>query len=173
MGADVVDLDARAPFTAARARNAGFEQLLRIKPELRYVQFVDGDCELQPGWINAATSCLDRTPEVAAVFGRLRERHPERSLYNWLCDQEWDGPIGETKYCGGIVIKTGLALVLIYPAQLLRRVVRLRGTWRERLDKAFFELLGRFPETIGQINFLRDRLLGQQSKIIEHKVATR
>lgn len=43
-GVDVVALDMSTPFTAARARNAGFSRLIAVAPEIRYVQFVDGDC---------------------------------------------------------------------------------------------------------------------------------
>jgi hypothetical protein len=46
LDADVVELDLGIPFTAARARNAGFARLETIAPDLPYVQFVDGDCEL-------------------------------------------------------------------------------------------------------------------------------
>ena len=45
-GADVIELNMNVPFTAARARNAGFRRLREVAPDLRYVQFVDGDCEL-------------------------------------------------------------------------------------------------------------------------------
>jgi uncharacterized membrane protein YedE/YeeE len=38
---------------------------------------------------------------VAAVAGRLRERFPEQSIYNMLCDVEWDVPPGQVKACGG------------------------------------------------------------------------
>ena len=99
-GADVVDLDLSQPFTAARARNAGFADLLsRYAPD--YVQFIDGDCELQPGWIETARAFLDAHPDAAAACGRRRERFPEVSIYNRLTDQEWDTPLGQTKACGG------------------------------------------------------------------------
>ncbi|MFP3526346.1 hypothetical protein SB912_28065, partial [Pantoea sp. SIMBA_072] len=48
-----------------------------------------------------AQAFLDHHPEVAVVCGRRRERFPERSVYNLLCDLEWDTPIGEAKACGG------------------------------------------------------------------------
>ena len=54
LGADVIELDMRVPFTAARARNAGFRRLREISPDLEYVQFVDGDCELIAGWLEEA-----------------------------------------------------------------------------------------------------------------------
>ena len=46
LGAHTLALDMLKPFTAARARNAGFAQLLKIFPDTEFVQFVDGDCEV-------------------------------------------------------------------------------------------------------------------------------
>ena len=100
-GVEVVQLDMSVPFTPSRARNAGLARLQQIAPELKLVQFVDGDCELTKGWCQQGASFLASHPGVAAVCGRLRERHPERSIYNWLCDREWDGPVGEIKACAG------------------------------------------------------------------------
>jgi GT2 family glycosyltransferase len=101
-GVDVVELDMSTPFTAARARNAGFERLLRTHPDLEYVFFVDGDCEVIHGWVDDAVQFLDSHTDVAVVCGRRRERYPERSIYNLLCDLEWDSsPVGETRSCGG------------------------------------------------------------------------
>lgn len=101
LGVDVVALDLSQPFTAARARNCGFERLLRQAPDIEFVQFVDGDCEVAAGWLAQAVAFLDQGPKVAAACGRRRERHPENSVYNRLCDIEWDTPIGEAKACGG------------------------------------------------------------------------
>lgn len=101
LGADVVELDLSLPFTAARARNAGLERLLRAAPGVRFVQFVDGDCEVVPGWLERARRELEARPDVAVVCGRRRERYPDRSIYNRLADLEWDTPIGEAKACGG------------------------------------------------------------------------
>ena len=104
MGAVVVALDMGTPFTAARARNAGWRELARRAPQVHYVQFIDGDCELNPGWLPAAQAFLDANPGHAVVAGRLRERYPERSVFNRLCDMEWDTPIGDAKACGGIAL---------------------------------------------------------------------
>lgn len=103
-GATVVDLDLSLPFTAARARNAGFQRLCAISPKLALVFFVDGDCEVDSGWLVAASKFLHSHSGAAAVCGRLRERHPERSLYNRLCDLEWNAVVGEVRSCGGIVV---------------------------------------------------------------------
>jgi glycosyltransferase involved in cell wall biosynthesis len=109
-GAVVHALDMRRPFTAARARNEGLQRLLALAPELRTVQFVDGDCEVVADWIAAAADFLDQHPDVAAVCGRRRERFPERSVYNLLCDLEWNTPVGEAKACGGDVLMRTAAL---------------------------------------------------------------
>ncbi|MEH2628575.1 glycosyltransferase involved in cell wall biosynthesis [Bradyrhizobium sp. AZCC 1719] len=273
---EVVELDMKTGFTAARARNAGFARLTELRPDLEYVQFVDGDCELAKQWPERSMAFLDQHPKVCAVFGRRRERHPEHSFYNELCDREWNVPIGESRFFGGdVMMRTtaltraegyrdeliageepelsvrlraagwliwrigeemtlhdaaitrleqwwrrhvrsgfafangahlhgapperlwvwesrramlwgliiplmciclaiafglpGLLAFLIYPLQLGRRIFHIPGAWRVRIQLAFFELLSRFPESIGQLKFIRDRLLRAPSRIIEYK----
>jgi GT2 family glycosyltransferase len=100
-GCHVVSLDPSISFTAARARNEGFQLVRRLRPSVSYVQFVDGDCEIAPGWLGSAVAFLDDRPDVAVVCGRRRESHPGTSVYNELCDLEWDTPIGQAKSCGG------------------------------------------------------------------------
>jgi GT2 family glycosyltransferase len=97
----VVELPVPPKFTAARARNSGLAQLLKTNPDLEFVQMVDGDCEVQAGWIDAAVTALRAESDLALVFGRTRERYPERSIYNALCDDEWNSPPGEAAVCGG------------------------------------------------------------------------
>jgi len=101
LGVTVLQLRMPPPFTAARARNAGLARLLEDHPDLEFVQMVDGDCEVRSGWLNAALSTLRSDPNLALVFGRRRERYPGRSVYNALCDDEWNAPIGEASGCGG------------------------------------------------------------------------
>jgi GT2 family glycosyltransferase len=101
LGADTVELDLSTPFTAARARNEGFARLLELSPDIEFVQFVDGDCEVVDGWLDRAKSELTAKPNIAAVCGRRRERYPTATIYNQLCDIEWDTAIGDTKACGG------------------------------------------------------------------------
>jgi len=275
-GVEVVDLDMSLTFTAARARNAGFTRLRELRPELAYVQFLDGDSELVEGWLHRARAFLDAHPDAAAVAGHLRERHPEQSVYNWLCDQEWRGPTGEVSISGGIVtmrrdaleavggyrddliageepelcirlratgwriwrldtamalhdaaimhfgqwwrraIRAGYAFAQgaylhgasperhwvwemrrawlwgvwlplaclasglafkpwgwiawsIYPLQFLRQTMRNTGPLGHRATLALFQVLARFPEGIGQIGFMRDRLLGRQARLIEYR----
>lgn len=104
-GAQVVALDMTRPFTAARARNAGVARLVEIGHDVQgYVQFMDGDCSLQEGWLDAARRFMDAHRDVAAVCGRRRERFPEASVFNRLIDYEWDTPVGEAQACGGDVL---------------------------------------------------------------------
>jgi glycosyltransferase involved in cell wall biosynthesis len=110
MGADVVALDMAQPFTAARARNAGCVRLRALIPHAEFVQFVDGDCEVDAAWIAHACDFLRANPDVAAACGRRRERYPERSIYNLLCDIEWNTPVGEARACGGDVLMRAEAL---------------------------------------------------------------
>ena len=109
-GVQVVTLDAARPFTAARARNAGFKHLLEINPNVSFIQFIDGDCELLQEWSGAAVTFLRSHADVAAVSGRIRERYPKKSIYNQLCDWEWDGTPGETTAFPGIVMLRTSAL---------------------------------------------------------------
>jgi GT2 family glycosyltransferase len=276
LGSDAVELDMHIPFTAARARNAGFERLRETAPKLRYVQFVDGDCEIVDGWIEQAATFLDMHGDVAVVCGRRRERFPERSVYNWLCDIEWDTPTGAARACGGDALiradalqqvggyradviageepelcvrlraagwriwrlghemtlhdaamtrfgqwwrralRSGYAYALgahlhgapperhcvwpsrrawllglvlplaclaigfvfhpwgwliwlIYPLHILQKIWFLRGSLGDRALLASYYVLARFPEGLGQLKFLRDRLLGRQPRLIEYK----
>jgi glycosyltransferase involved in cell wall biosynthesis len=101
MGVEVVELDMTRPFSAARARNAGYERLKEIAPGLRFAMFLDGDCEVADGWLARAKAEMEARPKAAVVCGRRRELFPEQSVYNRLVDLEWDSPIGEAVACGG------------------------------------------------------------------------
>lgn len=105
MGVQVVVLPQDVVFTAALARNAGWRHVLALAPHIEFIQFVDGDCAVDPQWLSLARDFLASHADVAAVCGRRRERHPERSIYNLLCDQEWGAAApGQTKACGGDVM---------------------------------------------------------------------
>lgn len=275
-GVELVELGTDVPFTAGRARNAGFQKLAQIEPNLLYVQFVDGDCELVASWFLCATKALENNADVGIVSGLLHERFPLRSVYNWLCSREWQGPIGDIRTCGGIAmmratafkavggfrddiiageepelcvrlraagwriwridadmalhdaamtrfsqwwrratrggygfalgshlhgaaperhfvwesrrawlwgvwlplgcVATGLLVwpwgwlaCLIYPLQVARQAIRNSGTLGERATLAFFQTLAHFPEALGQIKFVYERLLGRRPHIIEYK----
>lgn len=101
MGVEVVRLNTLTPFTMARARNTGFKHLLKMNPSIQLVQFIDGDCELEAGWIQTAYAWMELHPDIAVVCGRRREKFPRASVYNMLCDLEWNTPVGPAYACGG------------------------------------------------------------------------
>lgn len=276
LGAEVVSLDMNIPFTAARARNEGFTQLKKLYPHIEFVQFVDGDCEVVTTWLERAVIFMDSHIEVAATCGRRRERFPDKTVYNKLCDMEWNTPIGEAKACGGdvlmrviafekangyradliageepelcvrfraagwkiwrldeemtlhdaamtrfsqwwkrtmraghafaegaylhgappekhwvsetrrarvwglvipmialilsvICIQWGLLFLLIYPLQVTRIALSSPNKDKSSWISAFFLVLGKFPEMLGQIKFYQRLRSGKQGRLIEYK----
>jgi len=63
----------------------------------------------------------------------------------------------------------GLALLIVYPLQIIRRTARMPGQWLDRLRFACLEQLTRFPEALGQVRFARDWFFGRQGRLIEYK----
>jgi len=101
VGCRVVELDASRPFSAARARNEGFASVMEHAPDTPFIQFLDGDCELEEGWIEQAASTLSEKSDVGVVCGRVREMYPEASVFNRICDLEWQQPAAEVRTAGG------------------------------------------------------------------------
>jgi glycosyltransferase involved in cell wall biosynthesis len=99
-GLQVLQLDPARPFSAARARNEGVAALLVSHPAVDLVQFLDGDCTLLPGWIDAATAAMRDNPDCAAVLGHTSERRADASFYNRLCAIEWRSSVGNLKDYG-------------------------------------------------------------------------
>lgn len=111
IGVTAISLDMSIPFTAARARNAGWRHIVvEQASEPEFIQFVDGDCELDVNWLDHGLAAMRAEPGVAAVFGRLRERFPDRSFYNRMCDDEWNVPVGIVAFCGGNALFRTMAL---------------------------------------------------------------
>lgn len=143
VGATVVALDTSIPFTAARARNEGLRALAADGRDVEFVQFVDGDCEVEPGWLVRAAAELRAHVGLAVVFGRRRERARDASPYNRLCDLEWDVPVGDVLSCGGDALMRAApvreaggydaALIAGEEPDLCRRL-RARGFGIRRID---------------------------------------
>lgn len=91
-------------FTAAMGRQRGLDEAKRLFPDARYVQFIDGDCTIDPGWLAKAAAYLDSNPRVAGVFGRVREANTEGSMYSKFVDMEWNFATGPVNLHGGIAM---------------------------------------------------------------------
>ena len=101
-GIPVHVLDDERPLNAARARNEGFAWLLERHPELRLVQFVDGDTALAPGWLDKAREALHGDERLGVVAGHLAERQAGRSVFHLLAALEWRRSPGPIEATGGI-----------------------------------------------------------------------
>ncbi len=77
-GAVIAEEGSNGFSTSGRARNAGYRQLKKIAPHMRYVQFVNAKSALDPDWLTAAEGFMARRPEVAAIEGP--SRHPLANL---------------------------------------------------------------------------------------------
>ncbi|HEX6240947.1 MAG TPA: glycosyltransferase [Polyangiales bacterium] len=116
-GAEVVVIE--PPYNQPRGRNAGLRRLLELDPELRYVFFLDGDCQLVPGFLQAAHAALEKDAGAAAACGRRLELHPDASVYNKLVHMEWNTKVGEGDFGGDVLIRA--------------EVVRALGGYRENM----------------------------------------
>ncbi len=110
LGAEVVELDPSRPFSAARGRNEGFARLREIMPDVEFVQFIDGDCEMSTAWLDKGLAALRADEKLAIVCGRVRERHRDASIYNRLCDMEFNRRPGIVDACGGIFLARRAAI---------------------------------------------------------------
>lgn len=96
-GVKVVKLKLEHP-TPGKQRNEGWKS-----GKAEYVQFVDSDTIVDIDWIKTAVEELNRG-EAGAVCGDRREMYPEKSIYNWIGDNEWNAKPGYIKYFGGDVM---------------------------------------------------------------------
>lgn len=100
LGVEVVELDPAQPFSAARARNEGVEALRAGDlPDL--IQFIDGDCTLVPGWIEAGAAALAADPALALVTGWRTEENPRANAFHAMAEIEWHQPPGLIDASGG------------------------------------------------------------------------
>lgn len=107
-GVLVSSLSPDRPFSAARARNQGFDVLLGNHPELAAIFFIDGDCVLDPGFLPLALPQLLADPACAIVVGAVHELNAESNTYGRLAALEWSSPgtgeITDFGQLGGIML---------------------------------------------------------------------
>lgn len=95
-GVDRVLTIPRRSANAARARNAGLACV-----RAPFVQFVDGDTRIEAGRGLIGVDALKADPELVGVEGSLREKDPNGSFYNAVCELDWPSSEGEIDYVGG------------------------------------------------------------------------
>jgi hypothetical protein len=101
------------------------------------------------------------------LHGASPERH-----WVWEARRAWLWGVWLPMAClaiGLVFAPWGWAAWLIYPLQMLRQTMRNSGPLQDRALLALFQVLARFPESLGQIKFMRDRLLDRQPRLIEYK----
>jgi len=93
----VIALNPEYP-TPGLGRNHGWK-----KGSSKFVHFLDSDTILNPDWLKIAVKAMNEE-QIGAVMGLRKEMHPEHSIYNWIGNIEWNGPIGESSCFGGDVL---------------------------------------------------------------------
>lgn len=108
LGVHTIVLDDSIPMSAARARNTGAEYFIEHNATPEYLQFIDGDCLIEPGWIDAAADALDADEALGAVCGWRREIEPQRNVFHEVVDMEWQmGDVGDVAdFAGDVMIRT-------------------------------------------------------------------
>lgn len=106
LGAIVATLDDPSP-SAGKARNLGWKMA-----KAPFVLFLDGDTQLHPNFVTQALNALQE-PELCAVFGRLKEVHPEKSIYIRVMDLDWVFPFGGALFFGGNVLVKRCAIAAV------------------------------------------------------------
>lgn len=107
-GVQVVLLSEDEPFSAARARNAGFETASAAHSDLEFVFFIDGDCVLDSHFLPAALPVLRDSEKLAIIVGRVEEESAGDNVYGLLANLEWSSPgpgeIEDFGQLGGIML---------------------------------------------------------------------
>ena len=62
-----------------------------------------------------------------------------------------------------------LWILAAYPIQIIRLALRQEGVAEGRWRKAAFDVLGKFPELQGVLQFHANRLMKRRQSIIEYK----
>ncbi|WP_263360066.1 glycosyltransferase family 2 protein [Acidicapsa ligni] len=104
LGARVLPLPP-GPFTAARARNMGWQSATG-----KLILFLDGDTILNADFPVAALAELEKNATNAAAWGHRRELCECLSIYVRVLDLDWVYPPGETLFFGGDVLVRRAAL---------------------------------------------------------------
>ena len=107
-GVPTVELSGDIPFSAARARNAGFDAISDANPNVQFVFFIDGDCVLDAQFLSYALPTLESRRDCAIVVGAVVEEAAGENVFGLLADLEWSNPrageIVDFDLLGGIML---------------------------------------------------------------------
>jgi hypothetical protein len=118
-------------------------------------------------WWRRARRAGHAAAEGAALHGRPPERHGVRQTVSALA---WGAGLPASALLGALALGPGaLALLGLWPAQVLRLALREGAGRRESWERAFFLVLGKLPEALGVLEYAGRRLIRRPAGLIEYK----
>jgi len=144
-GVTLISCDNEFP-TPGGQRNCGWQQ-----GNGSYVQFLDSDTILDPHWLTMGLKALE-DEQIGAVCGLREELHPQRSVFNWIGNLEWNLSLGEIGEFGGDVL-------------VKREVLVKSGGYNQTL------IAGEDPELSYRIGTLGYRILRLNIPMTKHDLA--
>ena len=128
--------------------------------------------EAEMTWHDAAITRFGqwwkRSQRAGHAFAEGASLHGAPPEHHWVAETRralmWGGPLVLAILLLALIASPWmLALLLIYPLQVFRLSRRDGLTW------AVFSVLGKFPESLGALQFYLSRLTGQNKQLIEYK----
>jgi hypothetical protein len=104
--------------------------------------------------------------EGAALHGQGPERH-------WVAETRralvWGAALPAVAVVAGLAHPAGLAILALWPLQVLRLGWRWRHEGRTGWEAALFSVIGKLAEAQGVLGYRLDRLRGRHRGLIEYK----
>lgn len=145
MNVETLELNLEYP-TPGKQRNEGWKA-----GKSEFVQFLDSDTELDKNWLIHAIKIME-DEEVGAVFGDRIEKYPEKSIFNFIGNLEWNTKSGEADFFGGDVL-------------VKRKVLEKTGGYRDNL------IAGEDPECAHRIRKMGYKLIKLDCLMTKHDLA--
>lgn len=143
------------------------ELCLRLRAKGWTVWRIDAEMTWHDAAITRFAQWWKRTERAGHAFAEGAARFSTPQAPHWQAETRriwvWGVAIPLVALVGSLLHPAFLALVLIYPLQVLR----LKG--RMGWAAAFFNTLGKFPEVQGALRFHMRRLSRAESRLIEYK----
>ena len=143
------------------------ELCLRLRARGWTIWRIDAEMTWHDAAITRFGQWWKRTERAGHAFAEGAARFSTPQAPHWRAETRriwiWGLGIPLVALVGSLLHPAFLALVLAYPAQVLR--LKGRMGWRA----AFFNTLGKFPEAMGAIRFHLRRLSRAEARLIEYK----